>query len=66
MSFQLQNRVSLISKIRPSNSPNKLLQQPHTLNNSDTYQNQFPKKDPIDKFLDDLISKGKKDQWKYS
>ena len=37
------------------NSSNKLLQQPYTLNYSDTSQNCFPKRDPIDKFMDDLI-----------
>ena len=37
------------------NSSNKPLQQPYTLNYSDTSQNSFPKRDPIDKFIDDLI-----------
>ena len=37
------------------NSSNKRLQQRYTLNYSDTSQNSFPKRDPIDKFIDDLI-----------
>ena len=37
------------------NSSNKPLQQPYTLNYSDTSQNSFPKGDPIGKFIDDLI-----------
>ena len=37
------------------NSSNKPLQQPYTLNYSDTSQNSFPKRDPINKFIDDLI-----------
>ena len=37
------------------NSLNKPLQQPYSLNYSDASQNFFPRKDPIDKFIDDLI-----------
>ena len=37
------------------NSSNKLLQQPYTLNYKDTFQNSFPKRNPIHNFIDDLI-----------
>ena len=37
------------------NSSNKLLEQPYTLNYSDTSQISFPKRDPIGKFIDNLV-----------
>ena len=53
--MQLQNRVPLINKTKLYQTHHKPLQQPYTLNYSDTSQNSFPKRDPIDKFIDDLI-----------
>ena len=54
------------------NSSNKLLQKLYTLKYSDTSQSSFPKRDYIDKFIDDLIavtnhlSRQKLDHWRCS
>ena len=49
-----QDTINQQDQIAP-NSSNKFLQQPYRLNYGDTSQNSFPKKDPINKFIDDLI-----------
>ena len=49
-----QSTINQQGQTKP-NSSNKPLQQPDTLDHSDTSQNAFPKKYPIDKIIDILI-----------